>query len=144
VTVRINDAARNAAALAMALLVDGGPAAGHLRIYSGAQPATPATAPSGTLLLDFTLSDPAFGAPAAGVATLDITPAVVAEGLAAGTAGWFRLLDSAEAGTDGQGVIDGSVTGSGGGGDIELDTTTISVGVTVTIAPLTLTMPATV
>jgi hypothetical protein len=144
VTVRINDAARNAAATAIAALVDGGAGAGNLRVYSGAQPATPATAPSGTLLLDFTLSDPAFGAPAAGTVTLDITPAVTAVGLVAAEAGWFRLLDSTEAGTDGQGIVDGSVTAVGGGGDVELDTTTISVGVTVTMTALTLTMPATV
>lgn len=143
-TVRINDAARNAAATAVAVLVDGGPAAGHLRVYSGAQPATPATAPSGTLLLDFTLSDPAFLPAAGGTVAIDTTPALVAVGTGAAEAGWFRLLDSAEAGTDGQGVIDGNVTVTGGGGDLELDTTTISVGVTVTITGLTLTMPASV
>lgn len=141
-TVRINTAARNAAAAAIAVLVDGGATAGRLRVYSGAQPATPATAPSGVLLLDFPLSDPAYAAPAGGTAALDVTPAVVATGLAAGTAGWFRLLDSTEAGAAGLGIIDGDVTGIGGGGDIELDTTTISVGVTVTMTALPLTMPA--
>lgn len=140
--VRINTAARNAAAAAIAALIDGGAAAGHLRVYSGAQPATPATAPSGVLLLDFTLSDPAYAAPAGGTAALDVTPAVAATGLAAGTAGWFRLLDSTEAGAAGLGVIDGTVTGTGGGGQLELDTTTISVGVTVTITTLPMTMPA--
>ncbi len=141
-TVRINDAARNAATAAIAALIDGGAGAGHLRVYTGAQPAGPASAPSGTLLLDFTLSDPAYAAPAGGTAALDVTPAVTALGLAAGNAGWFRLLDSTEAGTDGQGIIDGSVTASGGGGDLELDTVAITVGVTVTVTALPLTTPA--
>ncbi len=136
-TVRISDAARNAAAAAIAALVDGGVAAGHLRIYTGAQPATVATAPSGTLLLDFTLSDPAYAAPAAGSAALDVTPPVSAVAGAAGTAGWFRLGDST-----GAGVVDGSVTATGGGGDLELVTNVIASGVTVTINTLPMIMPA--
>lgn len=141
-TIRISDAARNAASAAVAALVDGGAAAGHLRIYSGAQPAGPGTAPSGTLLADFTLSDPAYAAPAAGSAALDTTPAVQATGAANGTAGWFRLLDSTAAGGTGLGVVDGSVTATGGGGDLQLDTTTISTGVTITITSLPVVMPA--
>ena len=135
--VRISDNARNAAAAAIALLVDGGPAAGHLRIYTGAQPATVATAPTGTLLLDFTLSDPAYAAPAGGSAALDVTPAVAAVAGASGTAGWFRLSDST-----GTGVVDGDVTATGGGGDIELVTAAITSGVTVTITALPMIMPA--
>src|SRR5688500_20331933 len=95
--VRINTAARNAAADAVAARVEGGTGAGVIRIYTGTQPASPATAPSGTLLAEFTLSDPAFAAASAGSAALDVTPALVDQGLAAGTAGWFRILDSTEA-----------------------------------------------
>jgi hypothetical protein len=137
VTIRISDAARNAAASAIAALVDGGVAAGHLRIYTGPQPATVATAPSGTLLLDFTLSDPAYAAAAGGSAVLDVTPAVSAVAGATGTAGWFRLGDST-----GAGVVDGSVTATGGGGNLELVTDAITSGVTVTINTLPMTMPA--
>lgn len=137
---RISTAARSAAASAMAALVDGGSGAGHLRIYTGSQPATPDTAPSGTLLADFTLSDPAY-TEASGVATLDVTPAVTATGVAAGTAGWFRVLDSTQAAGSGLGVYDGSVTATGGGGDLTLATTTVSVGLSVEITSATLTMP---
>jgi hypothetical protein len=138
---RISTAARTAAASAIVALVDGGSGAGKLRIYTVTQPAGPGTAPSGTLLAEFTLSDPAFTV-ANGVATLDITPAVTATGVAAGTAGWFRVLDSTEAAATGLGVYDGSVTATGGGGDLTLATTAVSIGLTLEITAATLTMPA--
>lgn len=141
-TVRINAAAQNAAAGAIALLVDGGSGAGVLRIYSGTQPATPATAPAGTKLAEFTLSDPAFATPSGGSAALDITPAVATTGLAAGTAGYWRICDSTQAAGSGLGVVDGAVTATGGGGDLTLATTTISVGVAVDITAGSITMPS--
>lgn len=140
--VRINTAARNAAADAVAALVNGGTGPGVIRIYTGTQPATPATSPTGTLLAEFTLSDPAFAAASSGSAALDVTPALTDQGLAAGTAGWFRVLDSTEAAGTGLGVLDGDVTATGGGGDMELNTTTISVGVDVEITSGSITMPA--
>ncbi|NMO52024.1 hypothetical protein HH310_12555 [Actinoplanes sp. TBRC 11911] len=141
-TVRISTAARNAAAAAVAALVDGGSGAGRLRIYTGAQPAGPGTSPSGTLLLDIPFSDPAFGAPSNGTVTADDTPALTGTGAATGTAGWFRLLDSTEAAGTGLGVVDGSVTATGGGGDVTLSTTAISTGLSVTVTSLTITQPA--
>lgn len=140
--IRINTAARNAAVDAIVNVFSGGAGAPVLRIYSGAQPATPATAPSGTLLAEFTLSDPSFAAAAAGSAALDVTPALVDQGLAADTAGYFRICDSTEAAGTGLGVLDGSVTATGGGGDLELNTVTISVGVDVEITGGSITMPA--
>lgn len=139
---RINTAARNAACDAIVDLVDGGAGAGVIRVYTGAQPATPATAPSGTLLAEFTLSDPAFGAASNGAAALDVTPALTDTGITDGTAGWFRILDSTEAAGTGLGIIDGSVTATGGGGQLELNSTTISTGVAVEITAGTVTMPA--
>lgn len=140
--IRINTAARNAAADAIVGVFSGGSGAPVLRIYTGTQPATPATAPSGTLLAEFTLSDPAFAAASSGSAALDVTPALTDDGLAAGTAGYFRICDSTEAAATGLGVLDGSVTATGGGGDLELNTTTISVGVSVEITSGSITMPA--
>jgi hypothetical protein len=141
--IRINTAARNAAADAIVNVFSGGTGAPVLRIYSGAQPATPATAPGGaTLLAEFTLSDPAFAAASGGSAALDVTPALTDDGLAAGTAGWFRICDSTEAAATGLGVLDGSVTATGGGGDLTLNTVTISVGVSVEITSGSITMPA--
>lgn len=141
-TIRISTAVRNAMAATITTTADGGTGPAVIRIYSGSQPATPATSPSGTLLAEFTCSDPAFGSPATGVVTLDITPAVTATGLAAASAGWFRICDSTEAAGTGLGVIDGSVTATGGGGDLTLNTVTVSVGLALEITSGTFTMPA--
>lgn len=132
--LKISNAARSAAADAIAALVDAGAAAGKLKIYSGSQPAGPDTAAAGTLLATVTLASTAFGSASSGVATLADPDAVT--GVAAGTAAWFRIEDS-----DGNGVIDGSVGTSGA--DLNLATTTISVGVSVDISSGgTITMPA--
>lgn len=137
---RISTAARNAAADAIAVLVDGGAGAGVIRVYTGSQPAGPGTSATGTLLAEFTLNDPAFGAAATGVCTLDVSPAIATTGLAAGTAGWFRILTSTEAAGTGLGVVDGTCGTSGE--QLNLNTTTISIGVDVSITSGTLTMPA--
>jgi hypothetical protein len=126
---RLATSARNAAADAIGTLVDAGPAAGTLKIYTGTQPATPNTAATGTLLATVTLVDPAFGAAATGVKTLADPPA--ATGVGDGTAGWFRIADST-----GAAVVDGAV-----GSELTLSTNTISIGVTVDITGGTMTMP---
>lgn len=141
-TFRISAALRNAMADLPAAHIDSGSGAGHLRIYTGTQPANPFTAPSGTLLCDITLNDPSFDAAVSGVANLDVTPAVSGTGVAAGTAGWARFLTSTEAASTGLGVLDGSVTATGGGGDVTVNTTTVSVGLTVSVTSASLTMPA--
>jgi len=133
---RISTAAQDAACDGVVDLVDGGTGAGLLRIYSGTQPASVGTAPSGDLLAEVELEDPAFSGSSAGVATLLGTP-LQTTGLAAGTAGWFRITDSDETG-----VLDGACSLSGGGGELILNTLTISVGVTVEITAGTITMPS--
>lgn len=100
---------------------------GLIRIYSGAKPADPDSAPSGTLLAELT-----FGADAFGAATDDGTLATaVANAItddssadATGTAGYFRVTDSL--GTTY--YFDGTVTGTGGGGDMELNNINITAG----------------
>jgi hypothetical protein len=139
---RISTAARTAAAGAVAALVDAGSAAGVIRIYTGTQPAGPGSAATGTLLASVTLNDPAFGAASAGVATLDVDPALTGTAVADGTAGWFRLLDSTEAGSTGLGIVDGTVTATGGGGQLTLATTTVTTGLQVQITSGAITMPA--
>jgi hypothetical protein len=141
-TISINTAARNAAIDAVRVLPDAGAGPAVLRIYSGAKPATPATAPSGTLLVAITLNDPSFGAGAAGVSTIVTSPTISAAAAATGTAGYFRILTSTEAAGTGLGVIDGTVTATGGGGDLTIDSTSIVSAVTVTVTGGTLTMPA--
>ena len=123
---------QNAACDAVVDLVDAGPSFGTIDIRSGGQPASANNAATGTLLATFTLPDPAFGAAAAGVATLDNSPVISTTGLAAGTAGWFRMMDST-----GATVLDGLV-----GAELTLNTTTISIGVTIEVVSGTVTMPA--
>jgi hypothetical protein len=115
-------------------LLDAGAGAGTIQIRSGTQPANPNTTATGTLLATVTLIDPAFGSASTGVATMS-DPASVT-GVAAGTATWFRALDS-----NSNAVFDGDVSATGGGGNLQLNTTTISVGLTVDVTGGTITMP---
>lgn len=134
--IRLPTASRNASVAAVANLVDADVGAGTIQIRTGAQPATGNDPATGTLLATVTLADPAWSGPAAGVMTLDTTPVLSTVGVAAGTAGWFRMLDNS-----GDSIFDGNVTGTGGGGDLELNTTSISIGLTVEITAGTLTQP---
>lgn len=133
--IKIGTGARDAATNGIVDRLDAGAGAGIVRVYTGAPPATPQAAVTGTLLVAFVLSDPAFGAASAGVATGSGLPKT-GTGLAAGTAGWFRAVDS-----DGTGVWQGTVTATGGGGDMTMDTTTVSVGLTVNLTALSYTTP---
>lgn len=107
--------------------------AGTIEIYTGSQPATADSAPSGTLLATFTLGSPGFGAASDGVITLEDTPLTVAAG-ETGTAGWFRMSKAND-----DEVLDGTVGVSGE--QINLNTTSITSGVNVTITSGTITMP---
>ena len=124
--LRQSDALRNAKAAAVRDTLDAGTGAGTAKIYSGSQPATPATAPSGTLLVTVTLADPSFGSPSAGVITLADPASVNAS--ATGTAGWVRFADST-----GATVFDGDVTATGGGGVLTLSSTSLTSGSPVDI-----------
>lgn len=132
--LRIANSARNAAYNAILGLLDVDAGAAKIELRTGSQPATPATAATGTLLATINLVDPAFGAPTNGVGT--ITDIGADTGDAAGDAGWFRAYDFS-----GDVVFDGSITATGGGGQIELNTVTISVGVAIDIGALTFTVP---
>lgn len=135
---RLSTAARNAASSGVAGLIDADVGAGALTIRTGAQPASADNAPTGTILAVFAFADPATAAPVSGVSTFDTTPVLSTTGVAAGTAGWFRITDNS-----GDTVMDGAITTTGGGGELELNTLTISIGVTVEITAGTLTTPAT-
>jgi len=119
-------------------MIDGGDAAGTLKVYTGTQPTNPDTAESGTLLATFTLDATAFGSASTGVCTLASTP-LTTSGVADGTAGWFRVETGGSGGVGA--VFDGTVSATGDGGTIELNTTTISDGVTVELTSGTFTMP---
>lgn len=135
-TIKISTAARNAAADAIVDLLDGGASFGKIRVYDGTQPAGPGTAISTqTLLAEFTLADPAYGAASTGVTDLDATPVLTATGVAAGVASWFRALDS-----NNLAVLDGSAGTSGT--DMIMNTATVSVGLALEITAGQLTMGA--
>jgi hypothetical protein len=109
--------------------------AAKLQIRSGAQPATCATADSGTLLCELTLPSDWMGAASAGAKALAGTWS--GTGAAAGTAGHFRIKDSG--GTTCH--MQGTVTATGGGGDLTLDNTSIASSQAVSITGFTLTAP---
>ena len=135
--IRLSVAARNAAANAVADLVDAGSGSGLIRIYTGTQPTSADLPPSGTLLATVTTNDPAYGSAGSGTADLVVSPTLTATGIAAGTAGWFRMLDST-----GATILDGSITATGGGGDMTMNTVTISVGLSLQLTAGSITMPA--
>lgn len=123
--ITIPTASRNAACNAVVDLSDAGAGAAHLKIY---------TTGLVTLLADLTMSDPAFGAAATGVATASaISDDTSADNT--GTAAEFKIEDS-----DAAEILRGSVGTSGQ--DINLNTTAITAGDTVSITSLTVTMPA--
>ena len=121
-------AVANAAADAAVALANGG----ALRIYSGSQPATAATAISGqTLLAELTLGNPAFGAASNGVATANSITADSSAN-ATGTAAFFRVVSSG-----GTGLWDGSVGTSGA--DLNLDSVSLVSGGNVSVSSFTFT-----
>lgn len=132
-TMRLASGSRSAAADAVVDRLDAS-GAGTLKIYSGAQPANPATGPTGVLLATVTLNAPAFTAATTGVANLIVSPALTTTGVADGVAGWFRAADGA-----GVAVFDGACGTSGQ--ELNLTSTTISTGGTVNVISGTYTQP---
>ena len=124
-----NVTVRNSRLQEIQIAIDAGPAAGLLRIYDGTRPATGGTAT--TLLAELTFSDPSFPAAASGVLTANAINDDTSAN-AAGTATWFRCVDS----TAGF-VMDGDVGTSGS--DLNLNTTTISAGANVSVTSFVLT-----
>jgi hypothetical protein len=110
---------------------------GKIRVYSGSQPTSANDAPTGTLLAEVDLDNPAFGDSGAvtdGVASLLGVP-LSAAGITDGVAGWFRIVNR-----DLATVVDGEV----GTTDAEMivNTTSVGTGVTFEILSLTVTMPS--
>ena len=150
-TIRLSTGLRNA------LIGTGGGLAavfanGIIEIYSGAQPASADSATTGTLLGTVTKDAGAF---TPGSATNGLTWAAAAAGavtkstdnwqftgVAAGTAGWFRLKGNAvDAGALSTTLprLDGSIANSGG--DMNLSNTSIAVGSPNTVDVFSVTMP---
>lgn len=104
-----------------------------LQIFTSTVEANCAAADSGTKLVEMVLPSDWMNAASSGSKTKLGTWSDV--GLAAGTAGHFRIKDNA--GTTCH--IQGTVTISGGGGDMTLDNTNIAVSQAVTVNTFTLT-----
>ena len=97
-----------------------------LRIITGTQPANCGTAQSGITLVEMALPADAFDAPSGGVrAKLGAWSGV---GLAAGTAGHYRILDTTGTTCHEQGAI---------GSDMTIDNTSIGIGQVVTVTTFT-------
>lgn len=108
-------------------------ASAKLRILTGAPPADCATAQSGTLLCEIAL--PADWMANAGTGSKAKSGTWTGAGAAAGTAGYFRVVDNP--GTTCH--MQGTITATGGGGDMTLDNTAIVVSQAVTVNTFTLT-----
>lgn len=101
-----------------------------LRLYSGSQPANCATAASGTLLLDIALPSDWMSNAAASSKAKTGTWSGAATG--SGTAGYFRIYDSAGTNCHIQGTV--GTTGC----DMNVDNTSINSGQTVTVNTFTI------
>jgi hypothetical protein len=132
-SLRLSTTVRNNACNAIVDTIDQGSAAGTLKIYTGAQPASVADNPSGTLLGTCTFSDPAFGNASTGVATASaITSDTNADN--SGTAGHGCIFDS-----DNNPLMD--MTCGLGSGDINFDNNVIVAGGVIAISSMTITQP---
>ena len=130
-SVQLSVAARNARLDSIETTVG---TTAKIRIRTGAQPATCATADSGTVLATIDApSDWASNASAGVKALLGTWQDTSAD--AAGTAAHFRLYDSA--GTTCH--IQGTVTITGGGGDMTLDNPVLELAQVVNITTFSLT-----
>lgn len=111
-------------------------ASAKLILYTGAQPANCAASPSGTVVATIILPADYFSDAASGVkAKLGTWEDTSADN--AGTAGHWRLWDSAVSVCGAQ----GSVTATGGGGQLTLDNPVIAAGQDVVITAFSLTGP---
>jgi hypothetical protein len=102
-----------------------------LRIYTGSVPANCAAAATGTLLVEMALPSDWMSAASAGAKAK--TGTWSGTGAAAGTAGYFRIVDTAGTTAHAQGTC------GLGSGDMSLDNTSIAVSQVVTVNSFSLT-----
>ena len=131
---RISTSARNGACNAIVDTIDVGAGTAKLQLRTGARPTNLTDAASGTLLAEFSLPNPCFGASSGGTATANAITAVT--GSASGTVGHFRVVDR-----DANPVLDSDSVGTSGT-ELVLNTTTIASGADVSITSWTGTQPA--
>lgn len=105
-----------------------------VKIRTGAPPASPATADSGTVLATFSLASDYMGAASGGVKAFSSTPISVT-GAATGTAGHYRVYASDGTTCHMQGTVAES------GGDMTIANVSINSGQEVKISSWTMTAP---
>lgn len=125
-----NTAARNEHIAAVGATWDGG----TVEIYTGPQPGSPNSAPSGSLLCTINIPNPAFGSPSGGA--ISKAGSWQDAATATGTAGWARFISA-----DTTKSMDVAVTDAMGGNDLLINDVDITIGNTVTIVSLVLTEP---
>lgn len=133
---QLGTASRNAAADALADLLDGGTGAGRIEVRTGTVPTNVSDASTGTLLGTLTFSATAFGSASTGVVTANsISSDTSAD--ASGTAGYFREYQGA--GGDTAAVAQGN---AGTTDETMLfDNATIVAGGTIAVSSMTKTVP---
>lgn len=130
--ITINTALRNDIATDILARIDGGTGFAYIEIRTGAKPATPGDAATGTLLATFTLPDPA-GSVTGAVVTLDCDPDIEVAAAAAGDPGWARVYDA-----DDVAVVDGT---SGTAGDFATNVASVALAQPVRLLTGTITAP---
>lgn len=129
--LRLANSGWNAVLAALGTATDAGPAAAKLRVYTGTPPTDPSSGTSETLLVEFTLQDPAWTM-VSGTLTLNIGTSGIAQvAVADGTPGWARIVTS-----DNNVVLDGTV-----GDDFSLNTASITLGQTVILTAGSISRP---
>jgi hypothetical protein len=130
-TIQLSITARNDRLLAIASAFAAG--VPTLNIYAGAPPANCASTETGTLLMTYNLAATGWiGTPSNGSTTFANLP-LSGSASGTGTAGHFRIYDSAAICH-----MQGTCTLTGGGGDMTLDNTSINSGQTVNVTGFTL------
>lgn len=108
--------------------------AAKVRILTGTQPATCATAESGTLLVAYTLASDWASNASSGVKAFSSTP-IAGTASGTGTAGYYRITDNAGTTCHEQGTVGTSGT------DVIIDNASIVSGQTVNITAWSVTEP---
>lgn len=130
--IQLSTAVRNARLDAIETAVG---VSAKLQMYTGSMPANCAAAATGTKILEDTLASDWAANAAGGSKSFNGTP-IAGTGIGGGgTAGYFRIVDSA--GTTCH--MQGTITATGGGGDMTVDNTSIANGQTVNVTAFTLT-----
>lgn len=134
--LRLTPAIRNAAVNAAVAIADSGTAEAVLSIYTGTQPASAEDAPTGTLLVTFTLNDPAYGPSIDGTSSLNTGGGISSVAVDSGIAAWGRLTTSED-----ETVYDG-VCASTGTPEFLLNSISITSGQVILLNAGSLSVPS--